>query len=495
MAKSKPNSKISFRALNRTLERASAPVYLVNCEYKIQFANQACADWVGVDLQLLENANCIYSSQKTSDPIEQKCQGLCPPPTLFSNNDSESAPAQELGFVFSKGKDNQSQWKSASMSPIFDDEGKQLGVLVVCDEAPATPPAPDAVNCSVNPEKLHVALQQIRTETDKRYSLESLVGQSSFIARVRKQVATAIESNSDLMITGAPGTGKEHLARTIHSVRSTSDQSEMMTVHCSIADQRLIQQNIKDVIQSHSGSQVGNSQQSGQLNWLMLLDVDQLGEAAQLELLGFLQLPELPVKIIATSSSTLAELTNASQFSHELAHCLSPMTIELIPLAKRPKDIPFLAQALLERDNDRREKQLAGFTKSAMAQLSEFHWPENVDQLDRVIQAAAQNANANEIDKSDLPDEFANWLSALRIGKSTEDKIELAAYLEAIEKQLIDRALKQAKGNKTKAAKLLNISRPKLIRRVQHFDLEATTPDFSEIKGDELDESAFEELQ
>ena len=69
----------------------------------------------------------------------------------------------------------------------------------------------------------------------------------------------------------------------------------------------------------------------------------------------------------------------------------------------------------------------------------------------------------------------------MRIGTATETSIQLDSYLAGIEQQLVQRALKQAKGNKTKAAKLLGISRPKLLRRIQFFELEPNSPDFSEI--------------
>lgn len=495
MAKSKPNPKSNTRAFNRVLERTSTPVYFVNCEYEIQFANQACAQWLETDLDTLTSTTCVYSSQSSArngndeGKTPKRCEGLCPPPTLFPGSDQNAGkPEQILGLVSKTDTNDRLIWRTAVMSPMFDEDNQQLGVLVVCGGTDKSPPLPNPVDSATAPEGLHVALAQIRTKTDLRYSLESLVGQSSLIKRIRRQVDTAINSSSDLLITGPPGSGKEHLARTIHSSRPNENPSELITVHCSIADQQLIQQNIKDFVENQP------SDQTKQSNWILLLDVDQLGEAAQTEMLGFLQIPGLALRIIATTSCSLPDLLNKKNFSQELTHHISPMLIELISLSKRSKDIPFLAQALLERDNERRERQLGGFTKNAMAQLTEYHWPENVDQLDRVIQAAAENATSNEIDRSDLPDEFGQWLSAKRIGKASEEKIELDAYLESIEKQLIDRALKQAKGNKTKASKLLGISRPKLIRRVQHFELESTTPDFSEIKGDELDESAFEEL-
>jgi len=292
----------------------------------------------------------------------------------------------------------------------------------------------------------------------------------------------------DLLIHGPRGTGKEHLARTIHAARDHAEGAELLPVHCSIADQQLIQQNIKDFVAGQASSQsvsdpkaTGNSSTQ---NCLLLLDVDRLGEAAQTELLGFMQLPDFPVGTIATASQCLIQLAEQGRYSQKLAFHLATMSIQLAPLCDRQADVPLLAQALLERDNFRRDRQLSGFSKNAIELLSEFNWPENIDQLNLTIQSAAEQTTNSQIDVEDLPDQFTGALSAMRIGTAAETSIKLDSYLAGIEKQLVDRALKQAKGNKTKAAKLLGISRPKLLRRVQFFELEPTSPDFSEIIDD-----------
>jgi len=479
MAKSQ--IKTGARFVSRILDRTATPVYLVNTDYMVVYANQACADWAGVELEELVSGKCVFGSQSQDDPTAEKLQGLCPPPSCFDEPaDSDSENDESSHLVYSINTKQEKSWRTATMSPLFDDEHFQTGILVVCGES-CSAPTTDSIQCAKEPKWLHQALAQIRTKTDSRYSLESIVGVSPFADRMRRQVQSAIDSNSDLIIHGSRGTGKEHLARTIHSARAGSADFELLPVHCSIADQVLIQQNIKDIVSSRSGSNYSSNQKQ---DWLLLLDVDRLGEAAQGELLGFLQLPNFPLRTIATANQSLIKLAKQGKYSSDLAYRLSTLPIELAPLAKRHLDIPLLAQALLERDNFRRDKQMSGFSKSAMQLLTEFNWPENIDQLNRVVQSASVNATTSEIGDQDLPDEFTQALSALRIGTNTETEIKLDDYLAKIEKELVDRALKQSKGNKTKASKLLGISRPKLLRRIQLFGFEAS-PDFAEIDEDE----------
>ena len=484
-----PTSKTTSRFVSRILDRTATPVYVVSNEYVITYANQACAQWVGIELEQLIGAKCVFASQSASqsshsqgDGIEGRLQGLCPPPSYF-----EPQADQNHLSVSAIDQNKKTVWRSAAVSRLqdqADDDGSGFGILVTCGDV-CEPPAVDPVECVVAPERLHQALTQIRTRTDRIYRLESLVGVSPYADRMRRQVQAAIDSGVDLLIHGPPGSGKEHLARTIHATRDPAEVSELLPVHCSIADQKLIQQNIKDSVTSRKSSRsVGDKNATSDRpaeNWLLLLDVDRLGVAAQNELLGFIELQNFPVRTIATASQSLTEMAEQGSYSQKLAFQLSTMSIELVSLSDRQTDVPLLAQALLERDNFLRDRQLSGFSKKAIELLCEFNWPENIDQLDRTIQAAAAQTSNTQIDESDLPDQFMGALSAMRIGTATETSIQLDSYLAGIEKQLVERALKQAKGNKTKAAKLLGISRPKLLRRVQFFELEPSSPDFSEI--------------
>ena len=154
-----------------------------------------------------------------------------------------------------------------------------------------------------------------------------------------------------------------------------------------------------------------------------------------------------------------------------------------------------LSQALLERDNNNRKNQLTGFADETLQLLLEFNWPENIDQLNRTIQLAALNADSTLIHPKDLPDEFTQSLKAMRIGTSRETKINLDEFLREVEEELITRAMRESKGNKAKAASLLGISRPKLLRRLQNFDTPTKQVEHPPNPTDEIDSSAFEELE
>ncbi|MEM7785896.1 MAG: helix-turn-helix domain-containing protein, partial [Planctomycetota bacterium] len=204
---------------------------------------------------------------------------------------------------------------------------------------------------------------------------------------------------------------------------------------------------------------------------LLILDIDELETSAQSELLGFLMLPDFPIRIIATAKQPVHRLLETGDLTEELTKYISTQMIELEPLLQRREDIPLLAQAFLEQSNRSRKKQLAGFSKSVLELFFEFDWPENLDQLKRIVENASEVATGSIVVVENLPDEFLQSINALRIGRNTEEKIQLDEFLAKVEQELIQRALIQAKGNKTKAAELLGISRAKLIRRVDSFQI------------------------
>ena len=478
--------KPSPRILNRSFDRSASPVYLVNVDFEITYANPACGQWCETELEQIVGVQLFFSSQ-ASNATQDKINGLCPPPSHFEPQDpTTSAPRSFTAFTINEN--NQTSWKSAWTIQLNDADKNPLGLLVFCNpNTSQSPPEPQTESANLLPESLHTKLAELHAQSNHTHSLESMVGSSSFSRQGLKRVTAAIQCDADLLITGPPGCGKEHFARVIHTARSPERHIDLLPIHCTIADQKLIQQRIDEILRSEKNSHTQT--------WLLLLDVDRLEPPAQNELLRFLQLPEFPFRTISTSTLSQNELTTASHFSSELADQLSVMVIDMPPLSERMEDIPLLSQALLERDNTNRKKQLTGFADETLQLFFEFNWPENIDQLNRTIQLAARNATSTIIHSKDLPDEFQQSLKAMRIGTAKETKINLDEFLKQVEEELIARAMKEAKGNKAKAASLLGISRPKLLRRLHNFtdQPKEATPQIS--SSDEIDSSAFEELE
>ncbi len=473
--------------LAKAIERSAEIIYLVGEDFTIRYANQACAEWIGLAPEELSGAKCFFRSEGENE-IENKLAGLCPPPDLFDTNRLTEFALRDFSLSTRPNRDaGQTKWRNATAYRLNDCDGLPLAILVVSPRSASGDPFPAVAAVDAEELRLHDALIEIHHQSRLSHQADSLVGISVFSNRIRRQAKIAAAGNSDLLVFGPPGSGREHLARTIHAMRGGPAPGLLIPICCPLADRELLQSAIGETLAQQKRSRLTND--ATPTPWLLLQDVDKLSSSGQTELLAFLLLPDFPLRILSTATSSLIGLAESNQFDANLARYLGTMTIELVGLRQRIEDIPLLAQAMLERGNDTRKQQLSGFDKISLQRLQEYAWPGNLDQLREVVESAATQTQTSQITVDDLPKKFNDLLSAQRIGVATETTIDLADYLEKIEQELIRRAIQQARGNKTKAAKLLGVNRAKLLRRMQYFQLEA-----NQVEPDFLEEDAFEEI-
>lgn len=473
-------------SLTKTFDRSAEIIYLIGNDLRIRYANSACVRWIGIEADQLVGTKCVFSSE-TENTGDNVIAGLCPSPDLFDSAESHQSRTCEFLISNSDGRSSDKDYQlTARAFQINDPEEKVTSILVVASESAFETSTASALLSEAEAMRLHSTLIEIHRESQLSHQVDSLVGVSSFSHRLRRQTRIAADSTSDLLVLGPPGSGREHLARTIHAMRSADAPGLLIPIHCSIADRELLQSAISETLAQQKRSQQIND--ATPTPWLLLLDVDKLNPSAQSELLGFLRDPKFPLKILSTATTSPNALAESCQFNAELPHYLDTMTIELIALNQRIEDIPLLAHAMIERSNLSGQRQLSTFDSASTQLLQEFAWPGNLDQLRKVVTAAISEAISHQLTVDNLPKKFHNSLKAQRIGVANETEIQLTEYLESIEQELISRALQQSKGNKTKAAKLLGINRAKLLRRMQHFNLnEQSEP--SDLEG-----PAFEEI-
>jgi DNA-binding NtrC family response regulator len=186
---------------------------------------------------------------------------------------------------------------------------------------------------------------------------------------------------------------------------------------------------------------------------------------------GFLLLPGIELHTLATSRIALQRLVAKGKFRQDLAYALSTLTISLPPLKNRAEDIPLLAQHFLEKQNAASSRQFSGFAPAAMELLTAYGWPGNVEELEGAVLHAAQQATGFTVQAGDLPDAVHLGVHAAAYRPREEETIQLDAFLAEIEKELLERALRRAKGNKSKAAQLLGMNRQRLMRRLVQLGL------------------------
>jgi DNA-binding NtrC family response regulator len=174
---------------------------------------------------------------------------------------------------------------------------------------------------------------------------------------------------------------------------------------------------------------------------------------------------------LATARVPLQRLAAKGKFRTDLAYALSTLTIRLPSLKSRREDVPLLAQHFLEEKNAAGDKQLSGFAAAAMELLTTHDWPGNLDELATVVREACERAAGPQVQSADLPESLHLALHGAAHPLRELESIQLDEFLAEIEKELLQRALKASRGNKSKAAQMLGISRQRLLRRLAQLGL------------------------
>jgi len=450
------------RLLLRTLQESATPLYALDSQRRIVFASRSLAEWVGVDAEQLVGLRCDYHTGGDG-PLTSAAAALCPPPEALEGS-------LDAGTIFRPAHNGEApQQRHARFVRLRGKPGTDEALLLVVVQPDNV--ATIAAEPPESRERLHALLAQLRGRLGKRFHVSQLIGQSRVIQQVREQVRIAAESRARVLLVGPPGSGREHVARTIHYAQPGKPPGPLTPIDCQLVDAEQLQRALAGILRRHVESP---SEQPPAA--LLLLDVDRLREGAQHELAAFLELPNLELRTLATSRRPLSRLVAKGRFRSDLALALSTLTIRLPPLAQRREDIPLLAQHFLEEANADGGVQHSGFQPAAIELLMSLPWAGNLDQLASAVRAACQQAAQPRIAPADFPDWVQSAERAAALPPRDDEAIRLDEYLEEIEKEILERALRKARGNKTRAAELLSVNRNRLLRRLVQLGLMAPPP-------------------
>ncbi|WP_425615244.1 helix-turn-helix domain-containing protein [Anatilimnocola sp. NA78] len=470
-----PRPASPARLLLKYLDRAATPVYLIDGQLRLQYANEACCQWLGRTAEQLQGQACNYiaTSGREAQPAPEWALG--PPPEAFQ-------AATLSGEVLGGPANGPTQIRVATFHAIAEPGSAttdQAAVLVIVGEAitgEATSRNQEAVG---DAKRTHLQLLQLRRDLDPSLFQSPLIGHSHELRRLREQVKVAQHANVRVLMVGPSGSGRRQLARAIHYTGDISKVGPLAAVDCPVMDAELMQLTLTRFIKQREGQTYRRPPA------LLLTDVDQLRPDAQQELAGFLLLPGVELPAISTASRSLHKLAARGKFRQDLAFALSTFTLQVPALGKRPEDVPVLAQYFLEQQNARGGVQHSGFASDAMELLSLFPWPGNLDELAEVVRQACEQATSPLITATDLPERLHHGRESLVHQQLDEPTIKLDAFLAEVEKELLQRALKKSGGNKTKAAELLGVHRARLIRRLVQLGLVSPTGRDDELIADE----------
>jgi two-component system response regulator AtoC len=331
-------------------------------------------------------------------------------------------------------------------------------------------------------QKLEVENVTLRQQLDSKFGVENIIGQSPAIQEVLDVVKQVAPTRATVLLLGESGTGKELIAKAIHQLSPRAKQS-MVSVHCAALSASLLESELfgheKGAFTGAHERRVGRIEQA-QGGTLFLDEIGEIDATIQVKLLRFLgertfervgsnKTLVADVRLVAATNKNLEELVKAGTFREDLFFRLRVVEITLPPLRARMGDVPLLAQSFLREFAKENNKPVNEFTVDALETLMSYHWPGNVRELRTAIEHAVVLCRGEKIAARDLP-------ASVRGGAAAADPQRALSRndltVTEAEKQLIIRALKETRGNRTLAAKKIGMSRRTLHRKLHTYGLE-----------------------
>ena len=315
----------------------------------------------------------------------------------------------------------------------------------------------------------------LRQRLEERYRFENIIAKSHKMQQIFEMIGTVAQSNATVLITGESGTGKELIARALHKLSPRRDKP-FIAVSCAALPESLLE---SELFGHEKGSFTGAvAQRKGrfELAHKGTLFLDEIGEMSaniQVHLLrvleereftrvGGTELVKSDVRIISATNKELREAVSRGEFRDDLYYRLNVVTIQLPPLRERAEDIPLLAQHFLNKFALENQKGDITFSPDAMDFLMKYEWPGNVRELENAIERAVVLARNSSLTAADLSPHNLPLLRQASLGKS----------LKEVEEDHILYVLTETRGNYSKAAKLLGITRMTLHNKVKEYELD-----------------------
>jgi len=362
----------------------------------------------------------------------------------------------------------------------------------------------DYISKPISPDKLLFTLTKfrefeglrrenlsLRAKLSDRYSFNNIIAQSDSFKGVFDVVRRLGPYTTTVLITGESGTGKELIARAIHE-NSTRRGKPFVAINCGAIPENLMESELfghkKGAFTDASRDKRGLFEEANG-GTLFLDEVGELPLHLQVKLLRALQehairhvgdeeLMPVDVRIISATLRNLDEDVKQGRFREDLFYRLNVVGIHLLPLRERAEDIPVLVHHFLEKHAKRLRVEVKSVPPSVMEILLEYPWPGNARELENSLERALVLSSGEEIEVDSLPerilafhDERQRGGGAAGIVAVDNDNLSIKSRTRSLEIELITRALAHTHGNRTHAARILEISHRALLYKLKEYGL------------------------
>ncbi len=347
---------------------------------------------------------------------------------------------------------------------------------------------PDEVLLTLKKAEERRMLQQenllLKGEMKKEYSFSNIIAKSPKMIAIFDTIKKVADYKTTTLLMGESGTGKELVARALHYNSSRADKP-FVTVNCGAIPENLLESELFGHVK---GSFTGAHRtkkglfEEADSGTLFLDEIGELPLLLQVKLLRALQEEEIrrvgdnsaikvDVRIIAATVKDLSSQVEAGNFREDLFYRLNVLPIFIPPLRERKEDVPLLVNYFVDKYNKKLNMKIKGLSSNALNILMDSEWQGNVRELENTIERAMVLSNNPKIGVESLPTSLrgSGVRSKLKISK---DELSIKKMTRILEEDLIIKALDKSKGNRTMAAKLLEISHRALLYKIKEYKLD-----------------------
>ncbi len=328
-------------------------------------------------------------------------------------------------------------------------------------------------------------INPVKTMEPRRslYTCMDIIGETPPMLAAMKLARKAARTDSTLLITGESGTGKEVFAQAVHT-RSIRRDRPFIKVNCAAIPDNLLESELFGFVDgAFTGATKGGKPGKFELAEGGTIFLDEIGDMSlpmQAKLLRVLQEKEidrigstksipLDVRITAATNQELQKLVREGRFREDLYYRLKVIEIKIPPLREHRKDIPILADYLIRRINQRVGTNIQDIKPESMQLMMSYDWPGNVRELENILERAINQSEENQIDLTGLIAPVDGTYQEISTPKVRQE--DLRKTVDQKERDLILNALTRAGGNKAKAARILNIQRSVLYKKMARLKI------------------------
>lgn len=351
----------------------------------------------------------------------------------------------------------------------------------------------DQIGTALERDQLSAEVMRLKTKLYQRES--EIIGQAPPIRRSIELALNVADTNTTVLVQGESGTGKELLANLIH-FNSGRENKPYIKINCGAIPESLLESELfgheKGAFTDARGQRRGRFEEAND-GTLFLDEIGEMSMQAQVRLLRVLQDGEFTrvggnevlhsdVRVVAATNVDLEKAVEDGRFRKDLFYRLSVFPITLPPLRERVEDIHPLVFHFLERYKEKSGRFVSGISRPALSALINYAWPGNVRELENAIERAVIIASGRQIELDDLPASISSEASGSAArslyertittsdGKAIVLEIGIPSTMDDVEKHVIQATLDLTDGDKSRAARMLDIGRKTLYRKLEQYE-------------------------